>query len=217
MTGRRAFLHDATTRMAALSMLGITQAGPGMQSTGEWDFGWTSRIAGKHRAVFDVAEIESGFGVFRAATWASQCIDILGAAPADVSPVIVLRGHAMALALQQTFWDRYDVGRALRVTHPVTGRDTERNPVLLEARDGLPAPLANAALLPQLSRGVTVLACNVALQRWIDAVRDRDRIAPDDARRRSVAALVPGVILQPSGVLAATLAQEHGCSYLRAG
>lgn len=217
MCGRRAFLHDASSRLAAFSLLGVEAVTSRDRPAGDWDFGWTSRIAGKHRGVFDVAEVESGFGVFRAATWAAQCIDILGAASTEVSTVIVLRGHALALALQQTFWDRYDVGRALRVTHPVTGRDTERNPALMEARDGLPAPLANAALLPQLSRGATVLACNMALRRWIDEVRDRDRIAPDEARRRSIAALVPGVILQPSGVLAATLAQEHGCSYLRAG
>jgi hypothetical protein len=37
-----------------------------------------------------------------------------------------------------------------------------------------------------------------------------------DARKQAIAALVPGVILQPSGVFAALRAQEAGCLYLRA-
>jgi hypothetical protein len=216
MSGRRQFLQQATGNLAALATLGHV---PGVQqgaTVGDWDVRWPDRIAGKHRAVFDVVEIESGYGVFRAAVWAEQCVQVLGASAAEVSPVIVLRGHAVVFALQQSFWDRYAVGRVRRVTHPISLKDTARNPVLMDASDGIPPSLVSATLPEQLARGATVLACNLALQSWIDFVRERDKVTEADARRQAIAALVPGVILQPSGVLAAAMAQEHGCNYIRA-
>jgi hypothetical protein len=222
MTQRREFIQQAATSVAALGALNVsfvspTIVPPAPPATGEeWDLGWTSRLKGKHKAVFDNAEVESGFGVYRAAAWADQYADVLKATPADLSPVIVLRAHALVLAMQQSFWDTYDVGRIRKATHPVTLQETTKNPVLLDERDGLPARLANAALHKQLVRGVIVLACNLALQSWIDVVKAKRKVSDEEARKEAIAALVPGVILQPSGVFAATLAQQHGCVYLRA-
>ena len=216
MSGRRQFLKNATSNLAAMATLGLTPVAADALQSDDWDLSWAGRITGKHKAVFDVAEIDSGFGVFRAAIWSRQCTDVLRTPATDVSTVVVLRAHAIALAFGQPFWDKYDVGRVRRVTHPVTLRESDRNPVLMGERDGLPAPLAAAALPEQIARGVTVLACNLALQTWVDALRERNRVPETDARREAVAALVPGVILQPSGVLAAILAQERGCAYLRA-
>ncbi|HVT38908.1 MAG TPA: hypothetical protein VHE78_07680 [Gemmatimonadaceae bacterium] len=223
MTKRREFIHQAATGVAAIGAvtfpLGSNMLPPAWRSatvSDDWDLSWTSRLKGKHKAVFDVPEIESGFGVYRASSWAAQYADVLEAPPADLSPVIVLRGHAVVLGLQQAFWDKYEVGRTVRATHPVTVSETTKNPVLLDERDRLPAPLANAALHKQLGRGVIVLACNVALQNWIDLIKTKRKVSEADARTEAIAALVPGVILQPSGVFAATLAQEHGCTYLRA-
>ena len=215
MSQRREFLRHATSNLAALAALGVVPI-PEATPTNEWDVKWPERLTGKRRAVFDVVEIESGYGVFRASVWAGQCVDVLGASATDVSPVIVLRSHAVALALQQAFWDQYGVGRLLRVTHPVSLKDTTRNPVLMGASDGLSAPLLQATLQQQLARGATVLACNLALQSWIDAIREKERISDAEARKAAISALVPGVIVQPSGVLAAAMAQEHGCNYIRA-
>ena len=214
MTGRRQFLRSATSNLAAMAALGAVPAHPPYPATDEWDLAWPERLKGKRRAVFDAAEIESGFAVFRAGIWTNQCVNVLGTPRADVSPVIVLRGHAVALALSQSFWDKYSVGRVAGVTHPVTLKETNRNPVLMDASDGLPPPMLAGGLQKQLASGATVLACNVALQAWIDAIRQRNGVSDAEARKEAVGALVPGVILQPSGVLAAYLAQEHGCAYI---
>lgn len=217
MTGRRQFLRSATANLAAMAALGVTPTGARAVTSDEWDLAWPTRLRGKRRAVFDVAEIESGAGVFRAGVWAGQCVSVLGDAPADVSAVIVLRAHAVALALRQAFWDKYSVGRVRHVTHPVSLKETHRNPVLMDASDALPPAMLAVGLPKQLAAGVTVLACNLALQTWIDAIRARDHRSDAEVRAEVIAALVPGVILQPSGVLAAILAQEHGCAYLSAG
>ena len=120
------------------------------------------------------------------------------------------------LALHQAFWDKYSVGRMRRVAHPVTLKETHRNPVLMDESDALPPAILDVGLRKQLASGVVVLACNLALQAWIDAIRQRNSVSDAEARKEVVDALVPGVILQPSGVLAAFLAQEHGCAYIRA-
>lgn len=215
MLGRREFLAYATSSLPALAMTGVIPFAGAAPGADAWDLKWPARLTGTRKAVFDVAEIDSGFGVFRAAVWAGQRVELLGSAPTDVSPVVVLRSHAVVLALQQSFWNRYSVGRLRRVTHPVSLKETARNPALMDATDGIPAPLANATLPKQLSRGVTVLACNLALQSWIDAVAETEKLSEAEARKQVVSALVPGVILQPSGVLATILAQEHGCAYIR--
>ena len=134
----------------------------------------------------------------------------------DIKPSIVLRHNAIVLAMQQSFWDKYRIGAAKKVTHPLTGEATDRNPVLLGEKDGIPAPFNQASLTNQLSHGVVVLACNLALQDCVDLITKTDKIDAAEARKRALGYLVPGVILQPSGVFAVTLAQEAGASYVKA-
>jgi len=44
----------------------------------------------------------------------------------------------------------------------------------------------------------------------------QDKVSEDEARKRGIAMMVPGVILQPSGVFACIRAQEAGCTYVKA-
>ncbi|MEO8577371.1 MAG: hypothetical protein ABI556_11745 [Gemmatimonadales bacterium] len=219
---RRAFLEIAAANAAALAIMPGTMFATVPRdlahsvSTEVWDVTWVDRLKGKHRAVFDNTEPESGYGVWRASAWARQYMDVLKVAPADLSPVIVLRHNAIILAMQQAFWDKYGIGAKKSVTHPLTAQPTDKNPVLLDEKDGIPAPFNNAGLRKQLDRGVVVLACNLALQDCADLIKSTDKVSAEEAHKRAVAYLVPGVILQPSGVFAAIRAQEAGASYLKA-
>jgi hypothetical protein len=186
-----------------------------MAAQDTWDLSWTGKLRGKHKACFDCAEVESGYGVWRASAWAGQYMDVMKVPATDLSPLLILRHNAIALAMQQSFWDKYGIGKAKGVTHPLTGEPTDRNPALLDEKDGVPAPFSEAGLHKQIARGVVALACNLALQDCVELVKRTDRVSDDEARRRAVAALVPGVILQPSGVFAAVRAQEAGCSYVK--
>lgn len=219
---RRSFLGSAAANAAALAMFpgatfaaGAPDAGAAVR-TADWDLSWVDRLKGKHRAVFDAAETESGYGVWRASAWAAQYMDVLKVAPADLSPVVILRHNAIILAMQQSFWDKYGIGASKKVTHPLTGQATDRNPVLLDEKDGIGAPFSAAGLHKQLARGVVALACNLALQDCIETIMAADKVDAGEARRRAVAYLVPGVILQPSGVFAAVRAQEAGAAYVKA-
>jgi hypothetical protein len=183
----------------------------------EWDLSWVRRITGKYRAIFDVPEIDSGYGVWRASIWAKQYQEVLGAKPNELSSVVVLRHNGIALALQQAYWDKYSIGKEKNVLHPVTQQGTDRNPALLSSKRGeVPEMFDDAALDKYLARGGIALACNLALQDVVEGIQKKDSVSADDARKQAIALMVPGVILQPSGVFAALHAQDVGCNYLRA-
>jgi hypothetical protein len=186
------------------------------QAAGEFDLSWPGRLTAKHKAVFDCSEIESGYGVWRAFAYAGQYQQFMDAAPTDLSTVVILRHNAVALALNQAFWDKYGVGQSKGVTHPITLQPTDRNPALLSGdADGVPAPFDQAALTKQLERGVIALACNLALDDCVQTVAGKDGISAEEARKIAIAHMVPGVILQPSGVFAAVRCQEAGCAYVK--
>lgn len=183
---------------------------------GDWDMSWVAKLQGAHKACFDCTEIESGYGVWRASAWAGQYIDVMKATPASLSPVIVLRHNAVALAMQQEFWDKYKVGVKTKARHPLTQKPTNKNPALLDENDGIPAPFNNAGLHKQLGRGVVALACNLALRDCAELIQKADKVSEEAAHKAAVAYLVPGVVLMPSGVFAAVRAQQAGCAYVKA-
>jgi hypothetical protein len=219
---RRNFLSSTAANAAAFAVLpgAVLSSLPGNLAEGstadEWNLSWPSRLTGKHKAVFDCSEPEMGYGVWRAASWARQTMDVLKASWTQVSPAIILPHNAIILAMSQPFWDKYDIGTKKGVMHPLTLEPTKKNPALLDEKDGLPEPFSNAGLRKQLDRGVIVLACNLALQDCIDLIKNTHKVAEDVARKQAIGYLVPGVILQPSGVFAAVLAQQAGAAYVKA-
>jgi hypothetical protein len=186
-------------------------------ATEEWDLSWVKRLTGTYRAIFDVPEIDSGYGVWRASIWGKQYQEVLGAKPSDLSTVLVLRHNGISLAMQQSYWDKYAIGKAKNVLHPVSQQGTDRNPALLASSRGeVPEMFDEVALNRFIARGGIVLACNLALQDVVEEIQKRDHASAEDARKQAIAYMVPGVILQPSGVFAALHAQDAGCKYIRA-
>ncbi len=227
-TTRRAFVDRLAAGAAALgglAMLGpvlpadlaaASPAGDASRST-DWDTRWTERLTGRIRTCFDVPEVESAYGVWRATIWARQYEATLGIPARELSTVLVLRHNAIVLAMQQAFWDRYGLADVAKATHPLTGEPVRRNPALLGAADGVEAPYAGFALTAFLERGGVALACDLALQDLIALVSKADGVSAEVARERAIAGLVPGVILQPSGVFAVLYAQQAAQAlYIRA-
>lgn len=220
-TTRRDFLGRASAGAAVLAGLPLalslpTSVAAASPQGSEWDLSWVNRMTGKHKAIFDCAEVESGYGVWRAFAWHGQYQQVLGVPASDLTRVIILRHNAIALAMNDAFWARYGLGKSMNVTHPISLEPTDRNPALLSGdADGVPAPFDQAALPKQLERGAIALACNLALDDMVALVAKQDGIETAAARKIAVEHLVPGVILQPSGVFAAIRAQEAGGIYLR--
>lgn len=182
----------------------------------EWDLSWAKRVTGaKNKAVFDSPEIESGLGMMRAGIWKAQVNEVQGVPLSDIASVTVLRHEGIVLAMQQSFWDKYNVGPMKKATG-LDGKPTNTNPVLVSPADGgLPPVLANARLEKFMAGGGIALACNLAFELDIvPIVMEHDKLAHDDARKLALTMLMPGVILQPSGVFAVVHAQEAGAQYV---
>lgn len=183
----------------------------------EWDISWTKKLTGKHKALFDCPGVGGGAGVIRAGLWAKQYTDVLKAQPSDLSPVIVLRHEGIILAMQQSFWDMYKIGKRNNIRDG-NGKKTNKNPALaLPLAEGeKPRPFDAFMLEQQIARGVTVLACNMAFGGCVRTVMKEDKLAMPEARAKAIPMLVPGIVLQPSGIFADTLAQENGCVFVHA-
>ena len=170
-TNRREFLeHLGTTAMLGALPISAMPAAlrefapPPATAADDFDFTWTTKLKGKaHKAVFDCAEVESGYGVWRASLWVKQYMETLKAGPRDCTPVLVLRHNGIALAMKQSFWDKYSVAKDKNVMHPITQQGTDRNPALLSStRNEVPADFDEVALDRYVARGNIALACNLA-------------------------------------------------------
>jgi len=182
-----------------------------------FDASWTAKLTGKYKTVFDVPEINGGGGVWRAGAWSNHLRDVLKVEPTDITSVVVIRHAGIPLAMNHEFWDLYDVAKASKVTHPMTGKKTRRNPVLMTVTDDqMPASYAAIALHKQIERGTTVLGCNTAFAGMVSLVARKDKLPFPEARSKALTMLVPGVILQPNGIFGVALAQHHGCAFVAA-
>ena len=204
--------HDAIDTLAAeFDDTTLTAADP------EWDTSWTRKITGKHRVLFDVPGAHSGSGVIRAGLWAKQYTDVLKATPTDLSAVIVLRHEAIILAMNRAFWDEYKIGKRNNVRDG-EGKKTDKNPALSLPVSGAEKskPFDAFMLEQQIARSVIVLACNMAFGGCVRMVVNQDKLPPAEARAKALSMLIPGIIVQPSGIFANVLAQQSGCVFIAA-
>jgi len=217
MIDRRAFLARTAAAGAAASVLPLATASAALAaetSVGDskWDFTWTGRLRGKSRAVFDSPEIAEGGALFRAMLWREQLKEVYGTPVEDVTPVVVFRHEGIALAMDDQYWEHFDIGKAAKLKDPATKKWTKRNPIAT-ADAKAPAPF-NAISLPNfIASGGVVLACGLAFDWVASRYQEKDKLDKDAAKQRALQHLLPGVILQPSGFFAVLKAQEEGCNF----
>lgn len=185
------------------------------QQAEPWDTSWTKKITGKHKAMFDVPEVEGGVGVMRAGIWQRQYAEVLKTQPADLSTVIVIRHAGIFLAMNQDFWTTYEVGKARKLKGD-DGKTMRFNPVLPEPGKEIPAGSAGLMLDRLLANGAIALGCGLAFRAVVGLVQKQDKLDAAAARTKAMSMLVPGVIMQPSGIFADVLAQECGCVFVYA-
>lgn len=219
---RRSFLQQLTMTGLAIgtapSLLHAewSTAARHTEQADDFDLSWMKKLTGKHKAVYDSPDIGGGLGVFRAAIVAKQYMSAFKLPASAISNVIVLRHDGIQLIMNQAYWDAYGIAKANNVKHPWTGEAITKNPALLTPAEGLPPLLAGADLPSQIARGTIVLACHLAFADVVDLIAKADHVSEAAARTKALSRVLPGVVMQPSGVFATTVAQEQGCVYVRA-
>ena len=218
MADRREFLGSLIAAGAAARVDGLMEPSSS-PDPGASGVTWLKRIRGKHRAVFDSPR-DDVTGILRAWIWLNQCRGLLGARDKDCTAVVVLRHAGATLAMNDAFWDRYEV--------PLTGSTPEkpniprRNPqmtgVLKELPGTLPTPARpwaqGVGLDALIDRGGIVVVCGFAFWYVMSRVMTHDKVDEDRARAVAESHLVPGISIAPSGFFALAAAQEHGCGFV---
>lgn len=182
--------------------------------TDEWDMTWVERIGGNARAVFDSPTVSEGSALWRAVGWRKDYQDVYGTMPGDVTAVLVIRHEAIELAMDDEYWARFRVGKRLKLRDQETGKWALANPIRA-ATESSPARYADFSLERFVATGGIVLACHLALLgRVAENYRKVDKLTSQESEAQARKHLLPGVILQPSGVFAVLRAQEAGCQYI---
>ena len=218
-TGRRDFLETLATGAIGAAALGAVEVGRGeaQPAARGWDLSWTKKLTSKYRALFDVPAVEDGYGVWRAVVWRKQYATIFGIPEAGLNTVVVLRHDGIALALGNQFWDRYGIAKKWNVHDPATRKSFAKNPVI--ERTGaaaLPGEFAGFTLEDLMKGGATVLACSLAIRDCAQLIVEHDKVSNEEAMEQVRKMVVPGVVLQPSGIFAVVLAQDNGCRFVQA-
>ncbi len=126
-----------------------------------WDMSWVDRLAkAKARAVFDSPEISDGEAVWKAMMWADQYAQVYGTPRSQIVPVLVFRHMGIALAMNDSYWKRFNVGKEKKVLNAQGKEWAESNPVLLPPAAGSTDP--DYSLPKFFEAGGIVLACNLA-------------------------------------------------------
>jgi len=235
-TPRREFLGQIA--VSALALAGTACAAPAAQTAPapaatpgpaargtsaamRWDDSWSARLTAKHKAVFDMPEVDDGAAIDHAVAWLEGCRDALGAAPGDAHAVIVIRHAAVVLAFNDAMWSKYEIGKQRKVKDDATGKWAVRNPYAsptARAPDDPPSrasgpdsPAANLGWFAQ--HGHTLLACDLATRGMSFILAKKVKREQPAIYEELKANLIPGVILQPSGIYAVHRAQEAGCTF----
>lgn len=215
---------DAGTARAATVLRGAAELDASGNGRSPYDDSWTARVrAAKHKAVFDSPDVNEGLGLLQPWIYRSGYRAALQATPEEIVPVVVLRHAGTALALDDALWAKYAFGTDRKITDPATGKPAERNPWARrregEAPDATFAAVLGGPIDPTvvglLQSGGIVLACEVAMKSFSRMLAKKVNGDAPTIFAELRAGVIPGVIVQPSGVYATTRAQEAGCAFMR--
>jgi hypothetical protein len=181
----------------------------------KWDTTWMQRVKGKHRAMFDVPLVELGYPILRSGIWVEQVQEAFGAPASEITAVVVVRHDAIPLIMNHEYWSSYNAGEVFKVKDD-DGNPLQFNPVLTPPPGKHGSGPPRLALDKQIERGAIVLGCNLAFGDVVESIQKKDKVSAAEARNTALKHMIPGVIMQPSGIFANVAAQQVGCVFVEA-
>ena len=225
-SGRREFLSQlavaglavGTTACSTSGALN-TQPAPASRAPGSpdvWDDTWTERVRNHESVVYDIADVGEGSTLSKAAMVMGDYKAARDYGDDRLTTVVVMRHLAVPMVFNDAMWDKYEIGKTLKVNDPTTGEPARRNPfVRVNASDEHKLIEPGESLSALHARGAILLGCNRALMARASAYAKKTSVPVADVQKELRANLVPGVILQPSGVYAVVRAQNAGAAFFR--
>jgi hypothetical protein len=176
---------------------------------------WLDTIDGKHRVVFDMREHLDGEALAWAWVYFLTASQAYGVPENELGVVLVIRHNAIPVALDDSAWQKYNLGEMFKITDPDTGKPAVQNPFYLTMNaEGF---LPEMALQKLIDRGLNVGACDMAIDYYSSLVAQQMDIPHEDVKADWNQALLRGISHMPSGLVACQGAVSRGCAYLYAG
>ena len=192
------------SRPAALASASVL---PRATADGDPD-GWIDRLTGENRVMIH-AHQHFMTALVDARTMLANARDGYGIPEAEYSIAVITHGQAIQGLLRDEIWRRFALGELYKVNEPGTGTPATRN-IYLQPQAGEPAD----AVVPDLMRrGVTFVACNVAVKSLAKKLAPAGA-NPDQIREELAEGLVPGTVLVPDVFVAVQRAQKRGIAYI---
>ncbi|MBX9632296.1 MAG: hypothetical protein K2X67_17390 [Burkholderiales bacterium] len=213
---RRSFIATVAAAAAAVGLSKPAPATAAAESGGGTSFQtWLESIHGKYRQVYDATAPNNGYALAWSHVYLTTGVEGYDVPESDLGVVVVLRLTAVPLALQSNVWEKYKLGEFYKINDPGTRAPALRNPYAFIKPGDLPFP--EAALDQLIARGVRVAVCNTAIHFQSMRIAKEAGVAHEVVKGDFLAAVIPGVQVVPSGVLAINGAQRKGCTYCFAG
>ena len=195
-------------------------APPPMATTPEkWDTSWMERITAKHKAVFDSPEIAEGTALYLAMSYLGSVKDVFGTGDSDASVVCVLRHRAVPMLFNDAMWAKYDIGAQTSTNDEKTKKPATRN-IFYQKVDAQGTPVDDdkpSSTIKSLSkRGVIFVGCDMATRGFSSRIAQKTKQDQHAIYEELKQNLVPGATLMQTGIFATLLAQEAGCSFMKA-
>lgn len=228
VTPRRGFIGTLAAGAAALGMSSLTSfrlgaetpAPSAIKNTGNLTPDeWFNNIKGSHRIVYDATHPE-GMMPF---AWPRVFLITnakTGTPASDCGVVVVLRHNAIPFAFDSTIWKKYNLGPAFKIDDPTTNAPAQRNPYWQPAKGDFKIPgIGEVEIgINQLQAdGVMFCVCDVAVTVMTAVMAQKMKLDAAEVKSEWLKALLPGILVAPSGVWAVGRAQEHKCSYCFVG
>jgi len=210
---RRRFLQGGALALSA-SALRVPALAELQRTTVGGADRWLDRLDGDERQLFDFPDPRDGVPLGHIRHFYDTYNEVYGVEDRRVNAVGTFYGKTIPFAFDDRTWARLRLGELLEVADPETGRAADRNPwrVAPHVRGVLTREASIEALQ---ARGVIFLACQAAVRSLASKLAARDGGSPAAAASALEAALLPGVELVPSMVVAIQRAQQRGLSYYR--
>jgi hypothetical protein len=205
---------------AAAAALGLGAALPAATASAATDgpstdfTRWLDTISGRQKALLDTREPNGGMAMAWAWVFLFTAPPAYGLSESDVGVVMVFRHNAIPIALNDSAWQKYKLGEYFQIQDPETGAPAVRNPYYATMKDPF---IPDMALQKLIARGVKVAACDMAIHFYSGQIAKQQGLKHEDVKQDWNAAVLPGIVHAPSGLVACQGAVSRGCTYLYAG
>jgi intracellular sulfur oxidation DsrE/DsrF family protein len=216
LSQRRDFLGGMAATAVAIGLGDLIASAHAADSGAGTQFQqWLESIPGKYRQVYDAPSPNNGFALIWSHVFLMTGAQGYGVPESELGVVVVLRHSAIPIAFRDDAWEKYKLGEYFKISDPATKLPATRNPFSNIKPGDMPLP--EAALEKLVARGVKIAVCNTAIHHQSARLAAQLGLPHESVKQDWLAAVLPGVQVVPSGVLAVNGAQSKGCSYCFAG